>query len=112
MLLSHFCSAPLKFFLDPPLPESVQLLVGAVQPPARLHPPAALHGIELCAGVELHNDEFHSSKQHGDNALALKAHVASVCFKCFICLRGTLQMFYMDVAKLDRECCNGCTRML
>ena len=61
----------------------------------------ALHGIELCASVELHNDELHSSKQHGDNALALKAYVASVCFKCFICLRGMLQMFRMNVAKVD-----------
>jgi hypothetical protein len=46
---------------------------------------------------------LHSSKQQGDIALALKAHVASVCFKCFICLIGMLQGFRMDVAKVDRN---------
>ena len=30
-------------------------------------------------------------------------HVASVCFKCFICFRGMLQVFCMDVAKVDRD---------
>jgi hypothetical protein len=37
-------------------------------------------------------------KQQED--VALKAHVANVCFKCF---RGMLQMFHMDVAKVDRD---------
>jgi hypothetical protein len=32
--------------------------------------------------------------------LRLKAHVASVCFKCFRCM---LQVFYMGVAKVDRN---------
>jgi hypothetical protein len=36
---------------------------------------------DLCAIVELRDDELHSSKQQSD--IALKAHVASVCFKCF-----------------------------
>jgi hypothetical protein len=40
--------------------------------------------------------------------LRLKAHVVSVCFKCFRCFIGMLQVFYMDVY----ICCNGCTRML
>jgi hypothetical protein len=31
----------------------------------------------------------------------LKTHVASVCFKCFRCFRGMLQVFGMDVAKVD-----------
>ena len=31
----------------------------------------------------------------------LKEHVANVCFKYFICFRGMLQVFYMDVAKVD-----------
>jgi hypothetical protein len=43
----------------------------------------------------LHNNELHSSKQQGNIALVLKAHVASVCFKCLICLRGMLQEFRM-----------------
>jgi hypothetical protein len=33
----------------------------------------------------------------------LKMHVASVCFKCFRCFRGMLQVFHLDVAKLDRD---------
>jgi hypothetical protein len=32
--------------------------------------------------------------------LRLKVHVASVCFKCFI---GMLQLFHMDVVKVDRD---------
>ena len=32
--------------------------------------------------------------------LRLEANVASVCFKCF---RGMLQVFHMDVAKVDRD---------
>jgi hypothetical protein len=39
----------------------------------------SLYGIELCAGVELHNDELYSSKQQG--VIALEARVASICFK-------------------------------
>jgi hypothetical protein len=57
-----------------------------------------LCGIELHAGVELRNDGLHSSKQQGD--IAQKAHVASVCFKCF---GRMLQGFRMDVAKEDRD---------
>jgi hypothetical protein len=43
----------------------------------------------------------HSSKQQGD--IVLKTYVASVCFKCFICFRGMLQLFYGDVAKVDQD---------
>jgi hypothetical protein len=39
---------------------------------------------------------LHSSKQQDD--IALKAHIASICFKCF---RGMLQVYYIDVAKVD-----------
>jgi hypothetical protein len=35
-------------------------------------------------------------QQQGD--VALKVHVARVCFKCFI---GMLQVFHMDIAKVD-----------
>jgi hypothetical protein len=47
----------------------------------------------------------------------MKTHVASVCFKCFICFRVMLQVFQMNVAKVDRDvayvamvvhiCCKG-----
>jgi hypothetical protein len=88
---------------------------------AALHPPVAatakvraadelrtgdlheLRGIELHAGVELHNDVLNSSKQQGDIALTLKVHVTSICFKCFIYFKGILQGFRMDVAKVDRD---------
>jgi hypothetical protein len=33
----------------------------------------------------------------------LKEHVANVCFKCFRYFRGILQVFYIDVAKVDRD---------
>jgi hypothetical protein len=32
----------------------------------------------------------------------LKAHLASLCFKCFICLRGMLQVLHMDVG-IERD---------
>jgi hypothetical protein len=51
------------------------------------------------ASGELHTlTSLHSPKQQGD--VALKAHVGSVCFNCFI---GILQVFHMDVAKLDQD---------
>ena len=40
---------------------------------------------------------------------------ANVCFKYFKYFRGMLQVFHMDVAKVDQRCCiccNSCTRML
>ena len=40
---------------------------------------------------------LHSSKQQGDIALE------SVCFKCFRCFKGVLQVFHIDVAKVDRD---------
>jgi hypothetical protein len=40
-------------------------------------------------------------KQQGDDAL--KAHVANVCFKYFRCFIGTLQVFHMDIAKVDQD---------
>jgi hypothetical protein len=62
-----------------------------------------------------HNDELYSSKQQGD--IALKAHVASICFKCLRCSRGILPVFQMDVVKVDWDvayvamvvhaCCKG-----
>jgi hypothetical protein len=33
----------------------------------------------------------------------LKAHVARVYFKCFRCVKGMLQVFHTDVAKVDRD---------
>jgi hypothetical protein len=54
------------------------------------------------AEIELHMPmRIHSPKQQGD--VALKLHVASIYFKCFKCFRGMLQIFYIDVAKVDRD---------
>ena len=33
----------------------------------------------------------------------MKAHVASIYYKCFRCFRGMLQVFHMDVAIIDRD---------
>jgi hypothetical protein len=33
----------------------------------------------------------------------LKTHVVRVCFKCFRCFIWTLQVFHVDVAKVDRD---------
>jgi hypothetical protein len=38
----------------------------------------------------------------------MEAHVASVCFKCFNRFRDILQLFHMDVAKVDQGCCTYC----
>jgi hypothetical protein len=54
------------------------------------------------AGIELHTlSRIHSPKQQRD--VALKLHVASVYFKCFKYFRGMLQVFYIDVVKVDRD---------
>jgi hypothetical protein len=47
----------------------------------------------------------------------LKTHVASVCFKCFRCSRGMLQVFKINIVKVDRDVVyvamdNGCIRMM
>jgi hypothetical protein len=44
---------------------------------------------------------LHSSKQQG--SIVLNAHVASICFKCFRCLGGVLQVFHIDIVKIDRD---------
>jgi hypothetical protein len=43
-----------------------------------------------------------------------ETHVASICFMCFRCFIGMLQLFHADVANRlrCRICCSGSTRML
>jgi hypothetical protein len=54
------------------------------------------------AGIELHTPmRIYSSKQQEDVVMIL--HVASVYFNCFKYFRDTLPVFYIDVAKVDRE---------
>jgi hypothetical protein len=51
------------------------------------------------AEIELYTPtRIHSPKLQGD--VALKLYVVIVCFKCF---RGMLQVFYIDVVKVDRN---------
>jgi hypothetical protein len=33
----------------------------------------------------------------------MKEHVANLCFKCFRCFIGMLQVFHMDIAKVDQD---------
>jgi hypothetical protein len=53
------------------------------------------------ASSEYHTPtSLHSAlEQQGD--VALKAHIARVCFICFRCFIGILQVFHMDVVKID-----------
>jgi hypothetical protein len=54
-------------------------------------------------------------KPHGDGVSELWMNLWSICFKCFRCFIGMLQVFHMDVAKVDGGCCiccNRCTHML
>ena len=60
-----------------------------------------LCGFELCADIELCVDEPPFVKQQADDTL--KAYDAIVCFKCFNCFQGMLQVLYIDVAKVDRD---------
>jgi hypothetical protein len=74
-------------------------------PPARLASPAAAahylqascpHRSSMHPPSSSATMSLHSFEQQGD--IALKAHVASICFKCF---RGMLQVFHACVAKVD-----------
>jgi hypothetical protein len=65
-------------------------------------------GVELARvqpttdGIELHTPtRIYSPQQQGD--VTLKLYVASVYFKRFNYFRGTLQLFYIDVAKVDQD---------
>jgi hypothetical protein len=54
------------------------------------------------AEIELHTPtRIHSSKQQRDVVMIL--HVTSVYFNCFKYFRDMLPVFYIDVAKVDRE---------
>ena len=75
--------------------------------------PLAGHSVPPASSTPMnftHRQSSISPKQQRD--VALKAHVASVHFKCF---RGMLQVFHTDVAKVDRDVAvvaMVCTRML
>jgi hypothetical protein len=61
--------------------------------------PAAYKRRQVAAFGEHHTPtSLHSAEQQGD--VALKVHVARVCFSCF---RDMLQVFHMNVVKIDRD---------
>jgi hypothetical protein len=49
---------------------------------------------------------LHSFQLQGN--IALKAHVASVCFRCFRCFIWMLHVFYLEAAKSRSGCCTCC----
>jgi hypothetical protein len=59
--------------------------------------PLLRHSAALCSM----STSFRSPKQQVD--ATLKVYIASLCFKCFRCFIGTLQVFYIDVAKVDQD---------
>jgi hypothetical protein len=76
--------------------------------------PSAYHSVPHCIGRLLHQSGIEPtpasssvltglqlSKQQVD--VTLKINVANVCFKCFIYFRDMLQVFHMNVAKLDQD---------
>jgi hypothetical protein len=40
----------------------------------------------------------------------MKTYVVSICFKCFRRVRDMLQMFHMDVVKVDQGYCTCCSK--
>jgi hypothetical protein len=81
----------------------LKLDVGAIFSALREDPLADLAPLLWATAFdELHTStSLHSPRQQGD--VALKAHVASVCFKCFRYFRGMLQVFHTDIAKVDQN---------
>jgi hypothetical protein len=65
--------------------------------PRALHPQPATIPTRNSVASSTASTSLHSFKQQVD--VALKAHVASVCFKCFRCFKSILQVFHMDVTK-------------
>jgi hypothetical protein len=64
---------------------------------------APLRGIKLYACVKICvSTNLHSSKQQQVH-VALKAHVASICFKYFRCFRCMFQEFHLNVAKVHLD---------
>jgi hypothetical protein len=66
-----------------------------------------LHALPPTSPLALSSEttSLYSSKQQG--GIVLSVYVASICFKCFICFRSMLQVFHMDVAKVDRDVAHG-----
>jgi hypothetical protein len=51
----------------------------------------------------LHHDRIVGMLRPPDCHVLLKAYATSVCFECFRCFRGMLQVFQMDVAKVEQD---------
>ena len=71
--------------------------VCALSPGPHSRPPAP---ILLCTATAQPGSRY-AVLRPPDCHVLLKAFVASVCFECFTCFRGMLQVFQMDVVKID-----------
>jgi hypothetical protein len=83
--------------LQTPSPARAEVLLGCYR---RHSSPPEGRGRCRCRGCR------DARPQQGD--VAMKAHVASVCFKCFRRFRDMLQLFHMGVVKVDQRCCTCC----
>jgi hypothetical protein len=88
----------------PVWPESTQQLNGGCTAARLLASPTTSNSAST---------SFHSSKQQVD--VTLKAHIVSLCFKCFRCFIDILQVFLYGCCRSRPRrciCYNCCTRML
>jgi hypothetical protein len=94
---SHELASPVVAALHPPAAATVKV---RATDELRTSDLRALRGIELRAGVELHDDELHSSKQRG---------IIALCAKSAWCKRMFL-LFYISwryVARVLYVCCKS-----
>ena len=102
MKLIGCCQDILRRQVFPYLMSPIGIILERVKPP---WPSPSDFCVLLHQSGELYIGELHAAtslsiaKQQGN--VTLKARVANVCFKCFRCFRGMLQLFHMDVAKVD-----------
>jgi hypothetical protein len=90
------------------LPLSV---VRALPPCHVAQPLSPAHSLQTSSGHCLwwtpHVNELPFSQEARRCCVTLKAHVVSVCFKCFRSFKGIFQMLRIDIAKVDWEFCNA-----
>jgi hypothetical protein len=100
--------------------------VSSTRPPLALcahHTLMLPHTCPLCAGAQFRVVGEPSGDLHAPTSLylrsskemfKLKEHVTNICFECFRCFKNMLQVFYINVAKVNRDvticvhvCCKG-----
>jgi hypothetical protein len=114
---------PTRHDARPPLSHGYPLhpcRVTLLMPPCRLEQPLPLaRRLQASPGHCLrqipHTDEPLFSQAVRRCCNVMKTHVAIICFMCFWCFIGMLQLFLYRCCKSRSRCCiccNGCTRML